>query len=426
MEQQQIYAGGYEQTSDQLAWIPQGDQYSSTPLTEEVSPLACDSDGSLTFNGWKIEHLQLSAHPQQLLCTASGHQISIWANDLLHAAYHNDQIQPGHAQSWLSSYIRARAALGEALKLFAITSTGSVLRGLKGSDDFLETLDHARDLLPRFPAQFDDDAALFGACLCLGQLLKSLSDDFERAGLAASMPHIRGGQVFLEAFLQAQDALTQLPLFGQARRREPGSETPVRPGAKRNTYSVIDKKDEYEPLRDEILKQIDWQQPLFLAILTAGGIFLSLALQPNVSGLVAMILPLLGLGIAIKLSAHDLRAGQLNFHLRFILKSPWEILRRRIFDGRTISNEERLVLAEQGIDLPEPDKKHPLAPPLRDMHALANRIVFLTVYATALGTGIIRTYREALHFDALTLFIWALSFLATAATLFVLQRRRVR
>jgi hypothetical protein len=410
---QRIDVGEYDQANDHR--------------TCQQSPLAVEADGSLTFNGWKIEYFQLSAHPLQLFCTASVHQISIWANDLLLAAYGSEQIQPQLAQTWLSSYIRARAALAEILNLFSVTSTGSVLRGFKGSDAFLETFDLVRGMLPRFPVQFDDEAALFGACLCLGQLLKSLGDDFERADLAACMSRIRGGLVFLEAFLQAQDALVQLPLFGQARRSWQASEAHVRSEVKRPpSSSVIDKKEEYQPLRDEILKQIDWQQPLFLAILTAGGIFLSLALQPNVSGLVAMILPILGLGIAIKLSAHDLRVGQLTFHLRFILKSPWEILRRRIFNGSKMSREEQQVLAEQGINLPETDKKHPLAPLLPDMHTLAHRIVFFTVDMTALGIGIIRTFREALHFDLLTLFIWTLSFLATVATVFVLQRRRVR
>lgn len=425
MEQQQIYAGGHERTSDQLVWMPQGDQYSSSLLNGQESPLGVEADGSLTFNGWKIEHLQLSDHPLQLLCTASGHQISIWANDLLHAALSNDQIQPGHAQSWLSSYIRARSSLFEVLNLFAITSTGSVLRGLKGSDDFLETLDHARGAISRFPVQFDDDdAALFAACLCLSQLLKTLSDDFERADLASCLTRIRGGQVFLEAFLQAQGALAELPLFQQAgplwQRLEPlGSHVTTPP-----RLSVIDKKDEYEPLRDEILKQVEWQQPLFLAVLTAGGIFLSLALQPGQSGLVPMILPILLLGLAIKIAAHDLRAGQINYYLRFVLKSVWEIVRRLLFNGSTISEEERKILAEQHVEICE--KKQDLTPPLPDMHALAHRVVFFTVDATALGIGVLRTFRDAMHFDLLTLFMWTLSFLATAATVYVLQRRRVR
>lgn len=201
-------------------------------------------------------------------------------------------------------------------------------------------------------------------------------------------------------------------------------ETPAPDG--RATKSVIQKAEEYEPLHDEILKQMDLQQQLFLAVLTAGGIFLSLALQPGVSGLVALILPVVGLGLAIKLSAHDLRTGQINYYLRFVLKSPWEIIRRLLFSGSKISDEESQILLEQGIDVQAPEKKHELAPLLPNMHELGNRVVFGTIYAAALGIGTIRTYHNALHFDLLTLFLWGLAFFATAATLYVLQRRRVR
>ena len=192
------------------------------------------------------------------------------------------------------------------------------------------------------------------------------------------------------------------------------------------TLSVINKEDEFVPLRDEVLEQLKLQQPLFLAVLTAGGIFLSMALQPTTSGLVAMIFPVVGLGLAVKIAAHDSRVGQITYYLRFILKSCWEIVRRRLFNGSKLSQEEQQVLREQGIVLPPQNNKHQLAPLFPDMHALSNRIVFLTMYAAALGIGVIRTYPDALHLDVLTLFIWALAFFATAMTMYVLQRRRVR
>ena len=141
-----------------------------------------------------------------------------------------------------------------------------------------------------------------------------------------------------------------------------------------------------------------------------------------------MLLPILGLGIAMKLSAHDLRSGQIGYYLRFVLRAPWEIVRRLLFSGSTISQEERAVLKEQGVDIPtaDQDKKHELAPLLPDMHGQANRMVFLSMYMTGLGIGIIRTYHDALHGDPLTIFIWTVSLLATIATMVVLQRRRVR
>lgn len=190
--------------------------------------------------------------------------------------------------------------------------------------------------------------------------------------------------------------------------------------------SVINKEDEYEPLRDEVLEQLKLQQPLFLAVLTAGGIFLSMALQPTTSGLVAMIFPVVGLGLAVKIAAHDSRVGQITYHLRFMLRSCWEIVRRYLFNGSKLSQEELQVLREQGIVLPPQDNKHQLAPLFPDMHALSNRIVFLTMYAAALGIGMIRTYRDVMRGDLLSIFIWALAFFATAMTIYVLQRRRVR
>jgi hypothetical protein len=171
---------------------------------------------------------------------------------------------------------------------------------------------------------------------------------------------------------------------------------------------------------------MDLQQQLFLAVLTAGGIFLSLALQPGVSGLVALILPVVGLGLAIKLSAHDLRTGQINYYLRFVLKSPWEIIRRLLFSGSKISDEESQILLEQAIDVQAPEKKHQLSPLFPNMHAVGNGVVFLTIHIVALGVGMIRTYHDAAHGDPLTLFLWVTALLATVATMYTLQRRRVR
>ena len=86
--------------------------------------------------------------------------------------------------------------------------------------------------------------------------------------------------------------------------------------------AIIRKEDEAPALRDEILKQIDWQQPLFLAVFFGGSTFLALGIQPALSGLTVMIFPVVALALALKLSAHDLRTGQINFYLRYILHSP--------------------------------------------------------------------------------------------------------
>lgn len=192
--------------------------------------------------------------------------------------------------------------------------------------------------------------------------------------------------------------------------------------------AIIRKEDEALVLRDEILKQIDWQQPLLLAVFFGGSTFLTLGLQPTLSGLTVMIFPVAALALALKLSAHDLRTGQINFYLRYVLHSPWEIVRRLLFNGSDITKSEQSILAEQGIiissQLIQEAKK--LRPPISDTHALANRLAFLTMEFAALGIGVIRTYSAALRYDFLTIFVWVLSALATILTMVVLGRRRVR
>ena len=391
--------------------------------------LFINKDGSLLLNGYPVHCLSQTDDPHRLLCYTEqpdGAGQPVATGDLLAAAYESGHAQAEHRDAWLAAYVRARAALNEALTLYAVTSVSSVLKNLKGSDDFLEAIDHVRAVLPRIPTQLESEETLFASCTCLAMEMRAVSDDFERGDFASYLPRIRGGRIFLEAILQVKKALMQLPLSpppAQEYKDMPASDMHNAPA----TRSVIDKKEEYHPLRDEILKQIDWQQALFLAVLTAGGIFLSLALQPGVSGLVAMILPIVGLGLAIKLAAHDLRTGQINYHLRFVLKSPWEILRRLLFDGSEISQEEHQILKEQGIVVGATTQgKKPLAPPLPNMQMLANRIVFATIYATALGIGVIRTYQDILRADPLSIFIWLLAFAATGTTLYILRRKRVR
>lgn len=195
-----------------------------------------------------------------------------------------------------------------------------------------------------------------------------------------------------------------------------------------NGDAIIRKEDEAPALRDEILKQIDWQQPLFLAVFFGGSTFLTLGLQPARSGLAVMIFPVAALALALKLSAHDLRTGQINFYLRSVLRSPWEIVRRLLFNGSDITEAEQRILAGQGIILSPQliQEAQKLKPPISDTHALANRLAFLTMEFAALGIGVIRTYPAALRYDLLTLFVWSLSALATLLTMVVLGRKRVR
>lgn len=400
----------------------------SIPAAERPS-LTIGPVGNLLLDSEQIERIEMLEGPQRLYCaTNRGAQTTISASDLFSliglAAIDIDQ------QHHLTTYAQLYGSLQGVLSLFGATSVGVVLRSLKGCDGFLEVVDHTKLALPRFPMQFADAQELLATNLCLLSLVKKMNDSFERGELASCVERIRGGSVFLEAIRQLQSVLAIVPqsqLLGTVSSSAAGAEL-VRgeQHAASLKHSVIDKKEEFGPLRDEVLEQLKLQQPLFLAVLTAGGIFLSMALQPTTSGLVAMIFPIIGLGLAVKIAAHDSRVGQITYHLRFILKSCWEIVRRYLFNGSQISEEEHQVLREQGIVLPPQDKKHRLAPLFPDMHALSNRIVFLTMYVAALGIGGIRTYHEALHLDPLTLFIWTVSLFATGATMYVLQRRRVR
>jgi hypothetical protein len=115
------------------------------------------------------------------------------------------------------------------------------------------------------------------------------------------------------------------------------------------TAGIIRKEDEVPTLRDEILKQIDWQQPLFLAVFFGGSTFLTLGLQPALSGLTVMIFPVAALALALKLSAHDLRVGQISFYLRYVLRSPWEMIRRQLYNGSDLTPSEQSILAQQGV-----------------------------------------------------------------------------
>lgn len=194
------------------------------------------------------------------------------------------------------------------------------------------------------------------------------------------------------------------------------------------TAGIIRKEDEVPALRDEILKQIDWQQPLFLAVFFGGSTFLTLGLQPALSGLTVMIFPVAALALALKLSAHDLRVGQISFYLRYVLRSPWEMIRRQLYNGSDLTPSEQSILAQQGVTLSTElvGEAKKLKPLVSDTHVLANRLGFLTMEFAALGIGVIRTYPAALRHDPLTIFVWSLSALATILTMLVLGRKRVR
>jgi hypothetical protein len=261
-------------------------QTAQLAMVNEVNGLSVQHDGTLTLYGQPIKHCTLAANPSQLLCTLhEGGHATVSARDLFTAAIAGGHIQQDQQDLWLTAYIRARAALSEVLTLYAVTSVSSVLNGIKGSDDFLEALDHARATLPRFPTQFDDEVALFAACICLGQLLKTMSDDFQRGTVASCLPYVRGGRVFLEAFLQVQEALIQLPLLQSACQVQQES---TRPGKQQPSQAVSSVEedlfvDQYRLHQDEILRDKDSRRALVIKTLEIAGVFLSIGIA-NIAG----------------------------------------------------------------------------------------------------------------------------------------------
>ena len=327
----------------------------------------------------------------------------------------------------LAVYLRTRATLQECLTLISVTSVSYALRAWTAGEHVTEVLAHVRAQLALLPLQFSCESDGVVSCVQLRSLIVQLLQSFEQHDLASYIAHVQGGNLFLASLHHLHELASELPSLTN------NDDLPVLiwdtdplEVVQRERYTVILMEQEYEPLRTEVVEQVKLQQGYLLAIFTVSSLFLFSGLQPGISGLVVMLEPIVGLGIAMKIAAHDLRVGQLNFYLRSVLRSVWEIWRRATFNDVHISDAERTVLAEQHIEMGAKGKKHELAPPRIDMQALANRWVFMTNYLAALGIGIIRTSPQVLHGDLLTIFVWLFSFVTTGCTWAVLQRKRIR
>src|SRR5215813_90608 len=107
--------------------------------------------------------------------------------------------------------------------------------------------------------------------------------------------------------------------------------------------------DERADLFGEILHRIDKIENLFQMIFLGGLTFLGVVVQPSIDAHTGFVLPLAVCAIFLKVAKHDRRIGQITFYLRYILGSSWEILRRHLFDGAPLSEQDQAILAEQGI-----------------------------------------------------------------------------
>ena len=193
------------------------------------------------------------------------------------------------------------------------------------------------------------------------------------------------------------------------------------------TVSILSKEGEAELLRQEIPVQLTLQQNLFVVMCYVAVSIMTLALQPIVSGLTALLVAPVGFALALKIGSHDLRVGQIGLYLRLILRSPYEIVRRVLFHRSRPSFVETRVLEDQHIDLSQPVMREAarLRPRL-SMHELGNRLCFMIFDLTALVIAVLRTYPAALHFDLLTLFMWCIGIISSLGTWMILERKRFR
>ncbi|TMC24211.1 MAG: hypothetical protein E6J34_00895, partial [Chloroflexi bacterium] len=109
--------------------------------------------------------------------------------------------------------------------------------------------------------------------------------------------------------------------------------------------------DERDSLFGEVLHRIDKIEGLFQMIFLGGLTFLGVIVQPAVDPHTGFLLPLAVCAIFLKVAKHDRRIGQITFYLRYVLGSSWEIVRRHLFDGTPLSDDDQAILAEQQITI---------------------------------------------------------------------------
>ncbi len=202
---------------------------------------------------------------------------------------------------------------------------------------------------------------------------------------------------------------------------------PITPSEQSFRHSITDKREEQPWLRDEIRSRLGLGKDFFTQIFTVSAFLLPLSLQ--FSGLIGMLIPPIGLALAFKIGGNDLKNGQINFYLRRALRSVWEIFRRYVYEGHTITREERAILKEQEVLLPEAEIqwiRNQLSPRFSSLSAWGDKWGFLVFYAIGGGVGITRTYVDVLHGNPTTWFIWISAVIATVLTIMVMGRKRIR
>ena len=408
----------------------------TTITIAEGTELEKRGDGRLFIAGQPITRLVPDELPTRLLCSIEAENAEqnypVNVRDLLFATLGHDPVPAEVETTWYSAYIQTRCTLHEVITVFSETSVGTALGYVWGGQGFLSALTYVREKMPLFPLQFTTTESLFAACLCLENLLETVLVCSKQVELEPFVSRVLGGQAFLDLLYQLEGAHSRLPsLTGNSHKREGAHLRPISsafitlPSTK---LAIIAKEDEAPLLRDEIIEQVKLQQPLFLAMITLGLGFLSVALQPGVSGLTACLLPVASLSLALALNTHSTRVGQLNFIARYVLRSPYEIVRRYLFSGERPSGEELQVLTEQDIEISQDmlAAAKALRPRFPDQRSAANWILFGGFEGVALGILFLRTYDQVLHWNVLAIFAWLIALASTSITVLVLKHTRVR
>lgn len=344
-------------------------------------------------------------------------------------------LSSGELQIDLTLHLRAYRAFNELQDLLTVTSLRYVLPHIEGGEHVLETLTHAKNMLheSKHLNNTMPDAVL-GAQVIARLGIISVLESFIHAGIIPSIKTMKGGRLILTSLEHLQELLPYFSIPSADNDIEhllnfeltDGDLDDPLPAPER--VSIISKESEVEKLREEIPQQLTLQQNLFLAMFYGSIPLLSLSLQPGVSGLTAMILPIAGFALVLKIAGHDLRVGQIGYILRRVLCSPYEITRRVLFDQSKPSPLEQRVIQEQHIDITSDmlQETRQLKPALPGLQVLGNRLGFMTFDIPAVGIAVLRTYSDVLHLNMLTIFTWLLGITATVLTWLILERKRIR
>lgn len=111
---------------------------------------------------------------------------------------------------------------------------------------------------------------------------------------------------------------------------------------------------QYSSLRSEIHQRLDQRQQLLTYTLVGAASFLSIGVQPGVSGLTVLCYPLLAFFLACAWSQHNTRIGQLNVFLREIEDKHlpgfgWESYRRATFKKKRSSLSGSVSFSARGL-----------------------------------------------------------------------------